>query len=164
MVVDRQKRADLNRSEGHPFLMPQQRLSFSRRTSPGSWCRSISLVMYGTKSFQDGWEGCQASAKALPKTPVCARLATGKSEVQLRGRDGRSTQDSRVLSRADSPWRYGMSQNTHGLLCQYLSPGPDLSDYPQRKLNTRPRAGLDFSTLWEAYAPLRLHSPVAFGI
>lgn len=104
------------------------------------------------------------SAKALPKTPVCARLATGKSEVQLRGRDGRSTQDSRALSRADSPWRYGMSENTHGLLRQYLSPGPDWADCLRRELNTRPRTCLDFSTLWEACAPLRLHSPVALGI
>ncbi|HWF59092.1 MAG TPA: IS30 family transposase [Nitrospira sp.] len=69
-----------------------------------------------------------------------------------------------------APWQRGTNENTNGLLRQYLLKGTDLSGYTQRelnaivqRLNTRPRKCLDFATPLEAYAQVRLPSPVALG-
>jgi IS30 family transposase len=69
-----------------------------------------------------------------------------------------------------SPWQRGTTENTKGLLRQYLPKGTDLSGYTQRewnaiahRLNTRPRKCLNFATPLEVYAHLRHHSPVALG-
>ena len=69
-----------------------------------------------------------------------------------------------------SPWQRGTSENTTGLLRQYLPKGTDLSGYTQRelnaiahRLNSRPRKCLNFATPLEVYAQLRHHSPVARG-
>jgi len=57
-----------------------------------------------------------------------------------------------------SPWQRGSNENTNGLLRQYLPKGTDLSLYSQKqlneiahKLNTRPRAALNFLMPIEAY-------------
>ncbi len=69
-----------------------------------------------------------------------------------------------------APWQRGTNENTNGPLRQYLLKGTDLSGYTQRelnaiaqRLNTRPRKCLDFATPLEAYAQVRLPSPVALG-
>lgn len=69
-----------------------------------------------------------------------------------------------------APWQRGTNESTNSLLRQYLPKGTDLSAYTQRELNAivqrlnpRPRTCLDFATPLEAYAQLRLHSPVALG-
>ena len=69
-----------------------------------------------------------------------------------------------------SPWQRGTTENTNGLLRQYLPKGTDLSGYTPRELNTiahrlhtRPRKCLHFATPLEVYAHLRHHSPVALG-
>jgi len=69
-----------------------------------------------------------------------------------------------------SPWQRGTSENTTGLLRQYLPKGTDLSGYTPRelntlarRLNTRPRKCLHFATPLEVYAHLRHYSPVALG-
>ena len=68
------------------------------------------------------------------------------------------------------PWQRGTTENTNGLLRQYVPKGTDLSGYSQRELNaiahglnTRPRKCLNFATPLEVDAELRAHSPVALG-
>ena len=69
-----------------------------------------------------------------------------------------------------SPWQRGTTENTHGLLRQYLPKGTDLSgDTPREfnaiahRLNTRPRKCLDFATPLEVFTQWRHHSPGARG-
>lgn len=68
------------------------------------------------------------------------------------------------------PWQHGITENTNGLLRQYLPNGTDMSGYTQRELNaiahqlnTRPRKCRNFATPLEVYTHLRHHSPVALG-
>ena len=67
-----------------------------------------------------------------------------------------------------APWERGTNENTNGLLRQYLPKGADLAPFTdedlrrtQVEMNGRPRAALDFFTLFEAMKALLTNQPVA---
>ena len=74
-----------------------------------------------------------------------------------------------------SPWKRGLSENTNGLLRQYLPKGSDLSEHSQEaldeiawKLNTRPRKSLGFRCPAELFTPdafdFRQHHAALFAL
>lgn len=135
--------------------------------------RTTRLVMLARLPALDSNSVCQGFARRLARVP-------GPLRKSLTYDQGREMARHELLRRrlklqtyfADphSPWQRGSSENTNGLLRQYLPKNVDLGRLSQRELNAissllnnRPRKTLDWMTPNEAWAVQLKSFNVALG-
>ena len=108
-----------------------------------------------------------ALAKHIRKLPEELRRSLTWDQGKEMAEHARFTVDSRVrvyFCDPHSPWQRGTSENTNGLLRQYLPQRSDFSALTQKQLdaiaaelNGRPRETLGWRTPAESFAELRSH-------
>ena len=120
--------------------------------------RLVALVKVAGSDAKSALRGFRRELKKVP--PDLRQTLTYDRGSEMAHHETLAKQVSIDIYFADpySPWQRGSNENTNGLLRQYLPKGTDLSVYTQRqldaiahKLNTRPRAALDFLMPIEAY-------------
>lgn len=135
--------------------------------------RTTRLVLLARLPALDSHSVCRSFARRLQRVPQPLR----KSLTYDQGREmarhellRRRLKLQTYFADPHSPWQRGSSENTNGLLRQYLPKNADLAGLSQRELNTigsllnnRPRKTLDWMTPNEAWAAQLKSSTVALG-
>jgi len=111
----------------------------------------LKLVKMQGCSAEDALKGFSRAFKPLPETLRRTLTYDQGKEMALHRTLTARTGIAIYFADPSSPWQRGICENTNGLLRQYLPKGTDLSVYSQRqldaiarRLNTRPRATLDY--------------------
>lgn len=111
----------------------------------------LKLVKMEGCSAQQALEGFSRAFQPLPASLRQTLTYDQGKEMALYKTLSERTGLSIYFADPHSPWQRGICENTNGLLRQYLPKGTDLSVHSQRqldaiarKLNTRPRATLDY--------------------
>jgi IS30 family transposase len=115
--------------------------------------RFVMLVRVGGKDTESVVAALSEQIRRLPKTMM--DTLTWDRGMEMAAHKGFTVATDVAVYFCDpkSPWQRGTSENTNGLLRQYLPRKSDLSVFDQHdldlialKLNTRPRKTLDYST------------------
>ena len=135
--------------------------------------RTTRLVLLARMDGTDARSACEGFTQKLRHVPALLRNTLTYDRGNERAEHERLAERLAIqMFFADPyrPWPRGTTENTTGLLRQYVPKGTDLSgDTPRElnaiahRLNTRPRTCLNFATPLAVYAPLRHDSPVARG-
>jgi IS30 family transposase len=111
----------------------------------------VKLVKMQGCSAEEALNGFHRAFAPLPSTLRKTLTYDQGKEMALYRTLSKRTGLSIYFADPRSPWQRGICENTNGLLRQYLPKGTDLSTHTQRqldviarRLNTRPRATLDY--------------------
>ena len=111
----------------------------------------VKLVKMQGCSAQDALNGFSGAFKPMPERLRRTLTYDQGKEMALHRTLSARTGLAIYFADPSSPWQRGICENTNGLLRQYLPKGTDLSVHSQRaldaiarRLNTRPRATLDY--------------------
>lgn len=111
----------------------------------------LKLVKMNASSAEEALKGFSRAFRPLPQTLRRTLTYDQGKEMALHRTLTARTGVQIYFADPSSPWQRGICENTNGLVRQYLPKGTDLSVHSQRqldaiarRLNTRPRATLDY--------------------
>lgn len=135
--------------------------------------RTTRLVLLARLPGLDSLSVCRGFARKLARVPAPLRKSLTYDQGREMARHELLRQRLRLqtyFADPHSPWQRGSSENTNGLLRQYLPKNADLDQLSQRelnaiaaRLNNRPRKTLNWSTPNEAWANQMKSFDVALG-
>jgi IS30 family transposase len=123
--------------------------------------RFVQLIKVSSKDTQTVVRALTRHVQRLPDGLMASLTWDRGMEMAQHKRFTIATDVAVYFCDPQSPWQRGTNENTNGLLRQYLPRGTDLSTVTQaklnaiaRRLNTRPRKTLDFTTPAEKLASI----------